>query len=55
MGSNEHTYDLVIRADRVVTAAGERPAAVAVRGGTIAYVGDLEADLTAPILSLIHI
>jgi len=49
MGSNEHTYDLVIRADRVVTAAGERPAAVAVRGGTIAYVGDLEADLTAPI------
>lgn len=47
MDSTKSSYDLVIRADRVVTPAGERPAAVAVSGGTIALVTDKDAPLSA--------
>ncbi|MGH3326611.1 MAG: allantoinase AllB [Streptomycetales bacterium] len=40
-------YDLVLRARRVVTPQGERPAAVAVSGGRIVAVEDYEAGLAA--------
>lgn len=40
-------YDLVVRSRRVVTASGERPAAVAVRGRTIAEVAAYDAPLDA--------
>ena len=39
--------DTVIRAARVVTPAGERPAAVGVLGGRIAVVAPVDADLAA--------
>ncbi|MGH3343591.1 MAG: allantoinase AllB [Carbonactinosporaceae bacterium] len=40
-------YDLVLRARRVLTPHGERPAAVAVSGGRIVAIDDYAADLTA--------
>ena len=40
-------YDLVIRARRAITPTGERPAAVAVRGGTIAAIEPFDTDLRA--------
>jgi allantoinase len=43
----EHDYDLVVRARRAVTPEGERPAAVAVRGGRIAAVLDHGAPAPA--------
>jgi allantoinase len=39
--------DTLLRAERVVTSAGERPAAVGVRGGRIEVVDDLDAPLVA--------
>ncbi|MCP2339980.1 allantoinase AllB [Actinomadura rupiterrae] len=41
------SYDLVIRSRRAVLPYGERPAAVAVRDGRIAAVGDRDAPLRA--------
>ncbi len=41
------TYDLVIRAARVVSAQGERAAAVAVQDGSIGLVTDIDAPLQA--------
>ena len=39
-------YDVVFRGRRVITPAGERPAAVAVSGGGIAAIEPYDADLT---------
>jgi allantoinase len=41
------TFDLVVRSRRAVTPEGERPAAVAVRGGRIAAVESYDAPLPA--------
>ena len=38
-------YDVVFRGRRVITPAGERPAAVAVSGGRIAAIEPYDADL----------
>jgi allantoinase len=40
-------FDLVIRARRAITPTGERPAAVAVRGGMIAAIEPYDTDLRA--------
>ncbi|MDJ0340780.1 allantoinase AllB [Streptomyces sp. H10-C2] len=42
-----HVVELVLRSTRVVTPEGERPAAVAVSGGTIAAVWAYDADIPA--------
>jgi allantoinase len=42
------SYDLVVRSRRTVLPDGERPAAVAVRGGRIAAVAAYDAPLAAP-------
>ena len=39
-------YDLVIRAPRAITLAGEVPRCVGVRNGIVAAIELLEADLT---------
>ena len=45
-GDATSQYDVVFRGRRVITPAGERPAAVAVGGGRIAAIEPYDADLT---------
>ncbi|MBB4930324.1 allantoinase [Lipingzhangella halophila] len=44
----EHTFDLVVRAERAITPDGERSVAVGIRDGVIEAVRDRDSSMSAP-------